>query len=49
VFDPSFHDSSYIVRLIGQVFVHPMPDLALRPYRRGSRYLKPYKEFELLR
>jgi hypothetical protein len=49
VFDPSFHDSSYIVRLIGQVFVHPMPDLALKPYRRGSRYLKPYREFELLR
>lgn len=50
VFDPSFHDSSYIVRLIGQAsFTHPMPDLALKPYRRGNRYLKAYKEFELLR
>jgi hypothetical protein len=49
VFDPSFHDSSYIVRLVGKTFTHPMPDLALKPYRRGSRYLKAYKEFELLR
>ncbi|KAH6640889.1 peptidase family C78-domain-containing protein [Chaetomium tenue] len=49
VFDPSFHDSSYIVRLVGKTFTHPMPDLALKPYRRGSRYLKAYKEFELLK
>ncbi|KAK3297549.1 peptidase family C78-domain-containing protein [Chaetomium fimeti] len=49
VFDPSFHDSSYIVRLVGKTFTHPMPDMALKPYRRGSRYLKAYKEFELLR
>ncbi|KAK4156502.1 peptidase family C78-domain-containing protein [Chaetomidium leptoderma] len=49
VFDPSFHDSSYMVRLAGQTFVHPMPDMALKPYRRGNRYLKAYKEFELLR
>jgi hypothetical protein len=26
-----------------------MPDLALKPYRRGTRYLKAYKEFELLK
>lgn len=49
VFDPFFHDSSYIVRLVGKTFTHPMPDLALKPYRRGSRYLKAYKEFELLK
>lgn len=49
VFDPSFHDSSYITRLVGKTFVHPMPDLALKMYRRGSRYLKAYREFELLR
>lgn len=49
VFDPSFHDSSSIVRLVGQTFVHPLPDLALKSYRRGSRYLKAYREFELLR
>jgi hypothetical protein len=50
VFDPSFHDSSYILRLVGQTFFkHPMPDLALKPYRRGNRYLRAYKEFEILR
>ncbi|KAK3903334.1 peptidase family C78-domain-containing protein [Staphylotrichum tortipilum] len=49
VFDPTFHDSSYIIRLIGQTFVHPVPDLALRPYRRGTRYLKAHREFEVLR
>ncbi|SPQ21693.1 fa9a5c6c-dce3-4cae-b8b9-54acbdfda4b4 [Thermothielavioides terrestris] len=49
VFDPSFHDSSSILRLVGKTFVHPLPDLALRQYRRGNRYLKAYREFELLR
>ncbi|KXX81765.1 Zinc finger with UFM1-specific peptidase domain protein [Madurella mycetomatis] len=49
VFDPSFHDASSIVRLVGQTFVHPMPDLALKPYRRGGKYLGNYREFELLR
>lgn len=49
VFDPSFHDASAIVRLVGQTFVHPMPDLALKMYRRGSKYLKMYREFEVLR
>ncbi|KAL2128378.1 hypothetical protein VTI74DRAFT_9271 [Chaetomium olivicolor] len=48
VFDPSFHDSSYIVRLVGKTFVHPMPELALKQYRRGNRYLKAYREFEIL-
>jgi hypothetical protein len=49
VFDPSFHDSSSIVRLVGQTFVHPLPDLALKMYRRGNKYLKMYSEFEVLR
>ncbi|KAL2163131.1 hypothetical protein VTH06DRAFT_6967 [Thermothelomyces fergusii] len=50
VFDPSFHDSSYIVRLIGQAsFKHPAPDLALRAYRRGGDYLKKYRSFELVK
>ncbi|KAK4241239.1 peptidase family C78-domain-containing protein [Achaetomium macrosporum] len=49
VFDPSFHDSSSILRLVGKTFVHPMPDLALKLYRRGNRYLRAYREFELLR
>lgn len=49
VFDPSFHDSSYMLRLVGKTFVHPTPDLALKQYRRGNRYLKAYREFEILR
>ncbi|KAL2019963.1 hypothetical protein VTK56DRAFT_8963 [Thermocarpiscus australiensis] len=48
VFDPVFHDSSSIMRLVGQTFVHPMPDLALKPYRRGNKYLKNHREFEIL-
>ncbi|KAL2197569.1 peptidase family C78-domain-containing protein [Corynascus similis CBS 632.67] len=50
VFDPSFHDSSYIVRLIGHTsFKHPTPDLALRAYRRGNDYLKRHRSFELVK
>ncbi|KAL2178941.1 peptidase family C78-domain-containing protein [Thermothelomyces heterothallicus CBS 202.75] len=50
VFDPSFHDSSYIIRLIGQTsFKHPAPDLALRAYRRGNDYLKRHRSFELVK
>ncbi|KAK3308660.1 peptidase family C78-domain-containing protein [Chaetomium strumarium] len=49
VFDPSFHDSSSILRLVGKKFVHPLPDLPLKLYRRGNRYLRAYREFELLR
>ncbi|KAL2151995.1 hypothetical protein VTH82DRAFT_5179 [Thermothelomyces myriococcoides] len=49
VFDPSFHDSWSIVRLIGRgSFKHPAPDLALSAYRRGGDYLKKYKSFELV-
>ena len=51
VFDPSFHDASYITRLtnVEGEWRHPLPDMALRPYRRGTRYLKNFREFELLR
>ncbi|KAK4193086.1 peptidase family C78-domain-containing protein [Podospora australis] len=49
VFDPCFRDASTTLKLVGKQFVHPKPDLALKPYRRGSRYLRAYKEFELLR
>jgi hypothetical protein len=49
VFDPSFRDSSDILSLsTWPDFVHPKPDLALKPYRRGSRYLRMYHQFELL-
>ncbi|KAK3359268.1 peptidase family C78-domain-containing protein [Lasiosphaeria hispida] len=49
VFDPMFHDASNIVKLVGQKFSHPFPDLALKFYRRGGRYLRKYREFEVLR
>jgi hypothetical protein len=49
VFDPMFHDPSSVTRLVGRSFTHKFPDLLLKPYRRGSKYLKKYREFELLR
>jgi hypothetical protein len=49
VFDPMFHDPSSITRLVGRDFTHKFPDLMLKPYRRGSKYLRRYREFELLR
>ncbi|KAK4164867.1 zinc finger with UFM1-specific peptidase domain protein [Cladorrhinum sp. PSN259] len=52
MFDPYFHDSSSITRLVGKVPLsahHPSPDNALRTYRRGAKYLKPYREFEVVR
>lgn len=50
VFDPSFRDSIKINQLVGKVFRHRTSkvDEALDPYRRGSRYLRPYNAFELL-
>jgi hypothetical protein len=49
VFDPMFHDPSSITRLVGRDFTHRFPDMMLKPYRRGSKYLKKYREFELLK
>lgn len=49
VFDPMFSDASSIVRLSGKKFEHRFPDMALKPYRRGNKYLKQYREFEILR
>ncbi|KAL1842500.1 hypothetical protein VTJ49DRAFT_5106 [Mycothermus thermophilus] len=49
VFDPSYHVSSNLVALSGKTFTHPHPDFALRSFRRGSRYLRRFKEFEILR
>lgn len=49
VFDPMFRDSSVITERRGQKFVYKHPDHALRAYRRGSKYLRRYREFELLR
>jgi len=50
VFDPSFKDASGITKLVGRKFPkHPNPYGALQSYRRGNRYLKKYREFEVLR
>ncbi|KAK4177186.1 peptidase family C78-domain-containing protein [Triangularia setosa] len=51
VFDPHFKDSYVVTGMIGRgtEVVHPFPDHALKGYRRGSKYLREYKEFEVLR
>ncbi|KAI0592980.1 peptidase family C78-domain-containing protein [Biscogniauxia sp. FL1348] len=49
VFDPMFHDSESITDHAGRRFRHKAPDGALKPYRRGRKYLKKYNEFEILR
>lgn len=53
VFDPMFHDSPQVLRLVGAgggetVSVKKAQDL-LKAYRRGSKYLRRYGEFEVLR
>jgi hypothetical protein len=49
VFDPVFHDSSKVTKLVGHTFIHKSPGNVLKAYRRGTRYLKKYHEFELLK
>ncbi|KAI1633659.1 peptidase family C78-domain-containing protein [Biscogniauxia mediterranea] len=49
VFDPMFHDSESVTDHAGRRFRHKAPDGALKPYRRGRKYLKKYNEFEILR
>lgn len=49
VFDPMFHDAPGILRLVGKTFSSKNPTELLRPYRRGMRYLRKYKAFEILR
>jgi hypothetical protein len=49
VFDSTFSDHWSIKKLVGKEFDHIFPDMALKPYRRGTRYLHKYKAFELLR
>ncbi|GKT50252.1 ubiquitin conjugation factor E4 [Colletotrichum spaethianum] len=49
VFDPMFRDPPALSRLIGQTFKHRSADESLKPYRRGAKYLRRYREFELLR
>ncbi|KAF4412239.1 Ubiquitin carboxyl-terminal hydrolase ZUFSP [Colletotrichum fructicola Nara gc5] len=49
VFDPMFRDPPALAQLIGQTFKHRSADESLKPYRRGSKYLRRYREFEILR
>ncbi|KAK1657599.1 peptidase family C78 [Colletotrichum godetiae] len=49
VFDPVFRDPPALARLIGQTFKHKSADESLKPYRRGAKYLRRYREFEILR
>lgn len=49
VFDPMFHDNEKVTKHIGQKYQFKMPADLMRAYRRGSAYLKKYREFEILR
>ena len=58
VFDPMFKDPSNILKLVGRVNPQKLEsgvklvgdaDAALKPYRRGNKYLKRYPQFEVLR
>jgi hypothetical protein len=49
VFDSMFGDHWSVRKLVRKEFSHIFPDMALKPYRRGSRYLHKYKAFEVLR
>ncbi|TAQ90391.1 hypothetical protein B7494_g1284 [Chlorociboria aeruginascens] len=49
VFDPMFHDATSVTKYVGQTFTHKAPADLLKAYRRGVKYLRRYKEFELLK
>jgi hypothetical protein len=49
VFDPMFHDSPDVIKLVGKSFSAKNPARSLRAYRRDLKYLKKYKAFEILR
>ncbi|KAL0467363.1 peptidase family C78 domain-containing protein [Neurospora intermedia] len=55
VFDPMFHDASNITKHVGRDVhvhhhLHPLAaNMALNPYRRGSKYLGRFREFEVIR
>jgi zinc finger-containing ubiquitin peptidase 1 len=49
VFDPMYHDASNVMRLVGQTFTHRAPDAVLMAYRRDTKYLSKYNEFEFLK
>jgi hypothetical protein len=49
VFDPKSHDSSDVVKLIGQNVSHKSPAVLLKAYQRSVTHLRQYSEFEVLR
>jgi hypothetical protein len=49
VFDPMFHDAPSITRLVDRQFQYRFPDMALKAYRRGHKYLRRFREFEILK
>lgn len=49
VFDPMFRDAAVITQRIGRKFKYKHADSALNAYRRGHKYLRRYREFEVLR
>lgn len=49
VFDPMFRDASVITQRAGRKFKYKYADTAMNAYRRGHKYLKRFREFEVLR
>lgn len=49
VFDPMFHDAQVITQRIGRKFKYKHADSAMNAYRRGHKYLRRYREFEVLK
>jgi hypothetical protein len=49
VFDPMFRDSTRVTRLIGRRSISGHAADLLKAYRRPTRYLRRYREFEVLR
>ncbi|OLN95456.1 Zinc finger with UFM1-specific peptidase domain protein [Colletotrichum chlorophyti] len=49
VFDPMFHDPPALSQLIGQTSKHKSSEHSLKLYRRGAKYLRRYREFEILK
>ncbi|CAN8095727.1 unnamed protein product [Discula destructiva] len=49
VFDPMFHDAQVVTQRVGRKFKYKHADSALNAYRRGHKYLRRYREFEVLR
>lgn len=49
VFDPMFRDAKLVTQRVGRTFAYKHADTAMNAYRRGHKYLRRYREFELLK